>query len=566
MYLNNPAPLPVNSNPGMVFPPRRFSSREDAARFAARFIVGVVAHKCIVDRMALPVERATSREKGQPLCMAQYYRLLSAHRQPGRSNDQLIVREQRQHQDEHIVVMCANQMYALPVKSSDRGPVSEADLYAQLLHILGEVPSLPQAPPVGLLTSERRDVWARVKDSLSADAQNRLNLDILQGALLVLCLDTPLPTNFNCRALRSETHGHVVGDRDETNMAHQMLHGGGSTANGANRWYDKTVQIVVSSDGVCGLCYEHSPSEGVAVIQLVEDVLKKCESNLPPVQPTNHSTLTSPHRMQWVLDQNAFHSMEEAARNLDSSVEDLDFYVYRFMGYGKEFIKKCQVSPDVYIQLALQLAYYRLNRRLVATYESASTRRYLLGRVDCIRSATCEALEWVTTMCQDASGATSGAESDDDLLQTGKKVSFSLFDQQKKLDLFDMAVKKQTDVMIQNILGQGIDIHLLGLREMAKELEEPIPELFQDEVYRIANHFALSTSQVPTSLDSFMGYGPVVPDGYGASYNPKKDSIVFCLSAFNSCESTSTWKFAQSLETSLYMMQELLSKRPNNPA
>lgn len=50
--------------------------------------------------------------------------------------------------------------------------------------------------------------------------------------------------------------------------------------------------------------------------------------------------------------------------------------------------------------------------------------------------------------------------------------------------------------MVENILGQGIDIHLLGLRELAKDLGEPLPDIFQDEVYKTANHFALSTSQV----------------------------------------------------------------------
>jgi choline O-acetyltransferase len=57
-------------------------------------------------------------------------------------------------------------------------------------------------------------------------------------------------------------------------------------------------------------------------------------------------------------------------------------------------------------------------------------------------------------------------------------------------------MKKQTEIMVENILGQGIDIHLLGLREVARDLEEPVPDIFQDEVYKRANHFALSTSQV----------------------------------------------------------------------
>ena len=33
-------------------------------------------------------------------------------------------------------------------------------------------------------------------------------------------------------------------------------------------------QFIVGADGVCGLCYEHSASEGIAVVQLIEHLLK----------------------------------------------------------------------------------------------------------------------------------------------------------------------------------------------------------------------------------------------------------------------------------------------------
>lgn len=40
--------------------------------------------------MAHPVERATSREKGQPLCMKQFYRLMTTVRNPGNPKDQQV--------------------------------------------------------------------------------------------------------------------------------------------------------------------------------------------------------------------------------------------------------------------------------------------------------------------------------------------------------------------------------------------------------------------------------------------------------------------------------------------
>jgi choline O-acetyltransferase len=68
--------------------------------------------------------------------------------------------------------------------------------------------------------------------------------------------------------------------------------------------------------------------------------------------------------------------------------------------------------------------------------------------------------------------------------------------QEKCLRLFDDAVTKQTSEMVDNILGQGIDIHLLGLRQAAKEHLHSEPEIFSDEAFAKMNHFALSTSQV----------------------------------------------------------------------
>ncbi len=71
-------------------------------------------------------------------------------------------------------------------------------------------------------------------------------------------------------------------------------------------------------------------------------------------------------------------------------------------------------------------------------------------------------------------------------------------------------------------------------------------------------------AKIPTSSDSFMGYGPVVPDGYGCSYNPQPDCIIFCASSFNSCEATSTRRFVNELSRTLTDVADLLDKRPSH--
>lgn len=40
--------------------------------------------------------------------------------------------------------------------------------------------------------------------------------------------------------------------------------------------------------------------------------------------------------------------------------DDVDFHSYLFTEFGKGQIKKCRTSPDAFIQLALQLAQFRV--------------------------------------------------------------------------------------------------------------------------------------------------------------------------------------------------------------
>lgn len=71
--------------------------------------------------------------------------------------------------------------------------------------------------------------------------------------------------------------------------------------------------------------------------------------------------------------------------------------------YGKGYIKTCRVSPDAFIQMALQLAYYRDANRFSLTYEASMTRLYREGRTETVRPCTQESVAWVKAMCDPSS-------------------------------------------------------------------------------------------------------------------------------------------------------------------
>jgi len=62
-------------------------------------------------RRGLPIDRARHREKGQPLCMEQYYRLFSSYREPGVEKDKLRTSNDKSlEESDHVIVMCRNKV------------------------------------------------------------------------------------------------------------------------------------------------------------------------------------------------------------------------------------------------------------------------------------------------------------------------------------------------------------------------------------------------------------------------------------------------------------------------
>ena len=49
MYMYNKMPLPINSNPGMIFPKENFRDEDAQLKFTSRLISGIMDYKLIID-------------------------------------------------------------------------------------------------------------------------------------------------------------------------------------------------------------------------------------------------------------------------------------------------------------------------------------------------------------------------------------------------------------------------------------------------------------------------------------------------------------------------------------
>uniref|UniRef100_A0A671UPX2 Carnitine O-acetyltransferase n=1 Tax=Sparus aurata TaxID=8175 RepID=A0A671UPX2_SPAAU len=506
-YLDCRMPVPVYTSPGVVLPRMHFTDRQGQMRFAAKLIAGVLDFKKMIDTETLPVEYLS----GKPLCMDQYYQILSSCRIPGPKRDTVVNHAIGKAPPTHIAVVHNFQFFVLDVYNSDGSRLTVDQLYMQLEKIWNS--SLQtNKEPVGILTSQHRNTWGKAYNNLIKDKTNKESVRAIQKSIFTVCLDAPMP--------------RVSDEMYPSRVAAQMLHGGGARWNSGNRWFDKTLQFIVGEDGTCGLVYEHAPAEGPPIVVSCFLIRQRTETVRSPMVP-----LSMPQKLRFNITPEVKRDIERAKQNMNMMVQDLDVKVLMFSHFGKNVPKQHKLSPDAFMQMVLQLAYFRIYNISCSMYESASLRMFTYGRTDAIRSTTVDSFNFVQAM-QDPNS--------------------------ERLALLQKAVQTHKTNTYDAIHGQAIDRHLLGLKLLSIEDLTSMPEIFMDTSFAVAHHYHLSTSQVGSKTDCVMCFGPMVPDGYGVCYNPMDEHINIAITAFNSCEETNAAKFAQAVEDALLDMRALL--------
>lgn len=196
------------------------------------------------------------------------------------------------------------------------------------------------------------------------------------------------------------------------------------------------------------------------------------------------------------------------------------------------------------MQMALQLAFYKLHQTVTPTYETASTRAYLHGRTETTRTLSVESKRFVERWQSTASA-------------------------HERYALFKAATEAHAKYTVTASKGYGCDRHLLGLRLVAATLPAnpldplnsarlPTHPIYTDPAYARSQYYRLSTSGLhPGRRLMGTGFGAVVPDGYGVNYMPAPELVKFGIECKKSVKETvSAQEFAEAVRWAMREMAQ----------
>ncbi|XP_072311810.1 carnitine O-palmitoyltransferase 1, liver isoform-like isoform X2 [Eucyclogobius newberryi] len=470
-----------------------------------------------------------------PCCSYQFERMFDTCRIPGELTDVL----QHWQDSDYIAVYHRGRYFRLWVYQAGR-LLSPREIEFQIQRILDD-PSPPSEGEahLGALTAGDRIPWAKARTNFFSTGLNKRSLDCIEKSAFFVTLD--------------DDEQGMMGDDPAAsldNYAKSLLHG-----KCYDRWFDKSFSMVFYKNGKCGINAEHSWADAPVLAHVWEYALATDSFQLG-YNTEGHckgevdSSLPKPQKLNWEISPECEEQISMSLEVAQKLADDIDFHVFSFQEFGKGRVKKCRISPDAFIQLTLQLAYFREQGNFCLTYEASMTRLFREGRTETVRSCSNESSAFVR--------AFEGGEAPEVCRR-----------------LFRAASEKHQLLYRLAMTGSGIDRHLFCLYVVSKYLGVESP--FLKEV--LSEPWRLSTSQTavqqvelfdlvnyPEYISCGGGFGPVADDGYGVSYSLVGENMInFHISCKHSCPQTDAHKFGCQIKKALHDILYLLSGAQPEP-
>ncbi|QEU60150.1 Yat1 [Kluyveromyces lactis] len=517
----------------------RFSHFNRQVKRTSKLVVSMLKFVKAIRTGTLP----TDNVRGKSMTMDQYGKLFGSSRLPPSLNDSALssCHLQTDPTSHHVVIMYKSQFYWFDVLDINNEPIFqqpeelEWNLYSIIMD--SEQNSLDQnlqnSCPMGVFTTENRRVWSNVRDyiSKSEDQTNWRNLKIIDSALFIICLDdSDLEDERDwIKSMICGTSKIDLNDKDEDKTKPSL---GLQTGTCTNRWYDK-LQLIVDRGGRAGINFEHTGVDGHTVLRMTMDIYtdsivnfaQGITRNVPKVfedddddRRANRSTkqanlITIPRKLEWSVDSFILSSMHFAETRASDLISQIEFEYLDFKQFGAAHIKnqfKC--SPDAFLQMCFQTAYYALYGKFETTYEPAMTKFFQNGRTEAIRTVSDQSKSFVKSFFNTA------------------------VSNPDKIKLLQEACKQHSNVTRECSMGLGQDRHLYALyciwkKVFAKDPKVPLPQLFQDAGWSTLNTNVISTSNCGNPCLKNFGFGPVCSNGFGIGYIIRNDTLSVVVSS-----------------------------------
>eukprot|EP01065_Artemidia_motanka_P013760 TRINITY_DN17713_c0_g1_i1.p1 TRINITY_DN17713_c0_g1~~TRINITY_DN17713_c0_g1_i1.p1 ORF type:complete len:668 (+),score=215.07 TRINITY_DN17713_c0_g1_i1:70-2073(+) len=545
MYVNDRRPLPITTNPFLAFRDDENPEKMDQARRAADLLVASVRFKktleagvlspevfhlkpkpgwfdsvarLIPSGMPMPFAGASLHSTigflagAFPLDMSQFGNLFCSTRVPRRGTDEIKKSDPGLRQ--HVVVQRGAGFYRVYLTDESGKELPAAAIRAAMSKILN-AEAVPEDSAIGILTTLPRDKWADLRADLEKIPAAKASLECIDSALCVLCLED------------KSARGAEVGEVGYRELGTVMLHG-----NARNRWFDKSYQLIVCSNGKAAVNFEHAWGDGVAVLRYCNEVWK--EAKEVTSDAAGDAEPCGVQLLPWDLTSEMKSAVVDAAKTFDAWLDRLQVSIAYVPEIDASVVKKCKVGADGLMQIAMQLAHYRLHGHLVASYESANHAAFKHGRTETIRPATMEALAFCQAMVDDAKSP------------------------ETRSSLLRKAIKRHGSITKDALMGQGVDRLLFGLRKMADLEGGDAPAIFNTYAHQKWSKIIISTSTLDSPAMDGGGFGPINDDCYAIGYGMRKTDCGFIVSTYRDTGG----KLADNLKSSLRDMVALLKEHP----
>ncbi|XP_069585558.1 peroxisomal carnitine O-octanoyltransferase [Ranitomeya imitator] len=463
---------------------------------------------------------AVHKARTSPLDMSQFRNLFNTCKIPGVTRDQIsnfFKTESEGSCPSHLIVMCRGRLFSFEAVV-DGQILTPPEILRQFSYIENICQNGQDGIGLSALTTEERTRWAMSREHLiSLDPKNLSHLEQIQSSLFVQSIDDECP------------HGSP----EDYSQITKMSLAGDPTI----RWGDKSYNSIVYRNGVLGSNCDHAPYDAMVLVALcdyIDQNIKSCEGRWKGSSSVRD--LPDPEELVFTVDQKIINDIASAKAQYHTQASDLQVANYAFTSFGKSLVKKKKLHPDTFVQLSLQLAFYKLHGRPGSCYETAMTRMFYHGRTETMRPCTVEAVNWCRSMLDPASTRA------------------------QRQDMMLKAFAKHNKMMNECQLGKGFDRHLLGLLLIAKEEGLAVPELYNDPAFTKSGgggNFVLSTSLIGyTNVHGAVV--PMVKDGYGFFYRIRDDRFVVACSAWKSSPETDAEKLVRTVFQNFHDMVQLM--------